>query len=162
GIVVRGLAVVGSAVLGGFVTGALVQGGAKLISGQKLPRTALQMIRALASLATGWVAFLIIAGSEGSGLGGPGGDGFLPGGDGSSKASANGSPSESAASDSPSTSSSSSPTYNPDARTLEVELLDVKDPVKQKRVFRIKGTRDALTDEELVRKLRDLREHQMP
>jgi len=161
GIVVRGLAVVGGAVLGGFGVGAAVQGGAKLLSGQKVPRGALQMIRALAALATGWIAFLIIAGSGGSGLGGPGGDGFLPGGDGSGKSSAKGSPSESVASGSPS-SSSESPTYNPDAHTLDVELLDVKDPIKQKRVFRIKGTKEALTDEELVGKLRGLREQQMP
>ena len=70
GIIVRGLAVVGSGVLGGFGIGLLLQGAAKLMTGQKVPRMPLQLVRVLGAVTTGWAAFLLLSGSGGSGFGG--------------------------------------------------------------------------------------------
>jgi hypothetical protein len=160
GIVVRGLAVVGGAVLGGFGIGALVQVGAKLLSGQTVPRPALHMIRALAALATGWIAFLLIAGTGGSGLGGPGGDGILPGGAGSGSQAAHSSSSEPASVSS--SSSVSSPHYSPETHELYVELLKVDRSSDRRDVFQIKDTSQRLTFDELKKKLGELRNHDIP
>ncbi len=165
GIVVRGLAVVGSGVLGGFGIGLLLQGIAKLTTGQKVPRMPLQLVRVLGAVTTGWAAFLLMAGSGGSGFGGPGGNGILPGGgEGSGSVAKNHSESQSTLSSAASDNSSAtaSPSYPSDAHVIDVEVLDVTDPVNQKEVFRIKGTRRTLSLTDLEDKLGALRKRDMP
>jgi hypothetical protein len=162
GIVVRGLAVVGSGVLGGFGIGLLLQGAAKLMTGQKVPRTPLQLVRVLGAVTTGWAAFLLMAGSGGSGFGGPGGNGILPGGgEGSGSETRSHSASESSVA-SDTSSAAGSPSYPADAHVIQVEVLDVTDPVNQTEVFRIKDTKRSLSLADLKDKLSNLRKKDMP
>lgn len=74
-ILVRLLAVVGGAAAGATGIGLLLRFAGKLVGAKSAPRRPVLVLRGLAGLAGGWVAWLLVFGTGGFGIGGPGGFG---------------------------------------------------------------------------------------
>jgi hypothetical protein len=109
------LAVFGAAVLGGLLLGYFTQVLVRLVSLQKMPRWARNVVRLLGAVATGWLVALWLFGGGGPGVGGTGGWGFGSGtgqGTSTAKAPEGGPPT-----------SRPSPNVPPAENTAQVEVL---------------------------------------
>ena len=74
--VVRLLAVVGGAALAAFAVGLLIRLAGRWLGVRRVPGTMVTVVRLLAAVVAGWLVWLLVFGTGGSGLGGPGGTGI--------------------------------------------------------------------------------------
>jgi len=163
GWLVKGLAVVGGAVLGALITGMLSQLLVKALTGQKLPRYPLLVMRVLGGILAGWLVVLFVFGGGGTGFGGMGGWGFGPGKGASEQKDAG--DKDSTLKDEKASTKDKSGAAEGDETVLRVEVLT--NPaidklvgtraLERQRYYRIEGERpiDLLTLDELKQKIRD-------
>ncbi len=72
-LIIRLLAVVGGAAIGAVAIGFVVRLFGRFLGAKTVPRRPLLMLRGLAGAVTGYVAWLVVFGTGGGGIGGPGG-----------------------------------------------------------------------------------------